>query len=168
VNKVIVVDKKNIINGSTALEPAQKPLRKKEKSEKYKKLNESKKEAQIRLREKQNREKIKILGHIACFFVIGMVIVGRYTIIYSNQKQIMDIKQDINTFKKNSDNLKIQLVKYNNINYIDKMAKEKLNMIEPNRADAEYCNLNENYFRMPEENPAEEKSFLTKIKELLF
>lgn len=165
---MIVVDKKNIINGNTALEPAQKPLRKKEKSEKYKKLKESKKEAQIRLREKQNREKIKILRHIACFFVAGMVIVGRYTIIYSNQKQIMDIKQDINTFKKNSDNLRIQLVKYNNINYIDKMAKENLNMVEANRADAEYCNLSENYFKMSEEIPTKEESFLTKIKDLLF
>ena len=53
---MIVVDKNNLINGNTVLAPQEQPERRREDKEKYDKLNEAKREALRKAREKQNRE----------------------------------------------------------------------------------------------------------------
>lgn len=168
---MIVVDKKNLINGNTVLKPSNEPLRKKEKydREKYKKLEESKKEALKSLKEKQRKKKGKVLKYIACVFVVGMTIIYRYNMIYENQRKIKNIKAEINTFRENNDNLKIELVKYNSISNVEVTAKEELDMVKPSRADIIYCDLKKNNFVVEKPKVEEkEENFMSKIKDFLF
>lgn len=114
-----------VVRGNTVLAPKSTPYRKKE------------------IKQKQNNNKVNkfgILRNIVIAFAIGLILIGRYSNIYNMQKQLNTTKSNITELNKQNDNLKVELVKYNNLQYIEEVAVNKLKMVPPIKDNAVYCN----------------------------
>lgn len=172
---MIMVDKENNISGNTALAPEYAPStdeKHNKELEKYKKIKiKNKKERQRRL-----KFKFKTIRNIIIFFAMGITIVGRYSMIYSMQKKSNDLQKQLNEVNKNTENLKVQLVKQSNLSVIEKEALSKLKMVNPDKNTALYTDLS--YDNFSKENSDINKSnkesnswfskFFKGIKEMLF
>ena len=148
-----------MIRGNTVLAPRQVPNRHREIEKK-----------QIK-RKKTNRRiknKLLVMRNIILVFVIGMILVGRYCAIYNMQKQLNSINSNITELSKTNDNLKVELVKYNNLHYIEEVATTKLKMITPNRNDAIYCNISKEIIISTSGQSDTNTSFLSKIIKSIF
>ncbi len=118
------------VRGNTVLAPKRTPYKKVEK-----------KHISSNNKNKKNKNKFVIIRNIFLAFTIGLILVGRYCAIYNMQKQLNTTKSNITEMNKQNDNLKVELVKYNNLQYIEEVATTKLGMVAPNRNDAVYCNI---------------------------
>lgn len=109
-NKLLVVEKEKIYNedylGNT------KPLKKKEV---YEELEKSRRENLKTNRKEKNQRKLRALKSVGVLFIVGMVIVVRYSVIYANQKQIANMKKEISTIKYKNDDIKVHLLKFKDI-----------------------------------------------------
>lgn len=120
-----------MIRGNTVLAPSRVPYvnRENEKKQKIKKIN------------RKTKSKALFIRNVFLAFIIGLTLIGRYSAIYNMQQQLNSVKSNINEMNKENDNLKVELVKYNNLHYIEDVATNKLHMISPNRNDAIYANI---------------------------
>nr|WP_243429051.1 cell division protein FtsL [Clostridium pascui] len=57
------------------------------------------------------------------------------------QRELNAIGLEINTINKENENLRVELVKFNNLQYIEDVATKKLNMVSPTKSNIMYCNL---------------------------
>ncbi|MCY6959630.1 hypothetical protein [Clostridium brassicae] len=166
---MIVKNKKNPINGSSALVPEYSPSRHIDER-KLKELEQSKKE-HIRInREKKVKLKAKILRNIVVGFVVAITLIYRYCFIYNMEKNAIGVKKQISTMNAENESLKIGLLKYNNIELIEKTASEKSNMIPKSRTNVMYVDLNKDNFKQISNGQEKSKgnSFIEKIKKILF
>jgi len=126
-----VANEEIMIRGNTVLAPSRVPYvnRENEKKKKIKKIN------------RKTKSKALFIRNIFLAFIIGLTLIGRYSAIYNMQQQLNSVKSNINEMNKENDNLKVELVKYNNLHYIEDVATNKLHMISPNRNDAIYANI---------------------------
>jgi hypothetical protein len=69
---------------------------------------------------------------------------------------------------KENENLKVELVKYNNIQYIEEVAVNKLNMVTPDRNDAIYANISKNTIIAAQSESNENKNVLTALAQKIF
>lgn len=164
---MVVENRKNAISGNTALASQANPLPR-ERVKNPTKQGQSKEE--LRKIKKQKMLKFfKFNGSIVAAGILGAVIVSRYSIIYTNQKEIAAIQEEIQTLTEESEDLSIKLLKFNNISYIEEVATKELKMIKPKSTNAIYCNINA-IEEIATNSANEEKgdSLLSKIKNLLF
>lgn len=149
-NKLLTVDDKetkviyngNIINGNTVLVPDYEPYRKKSE-EKNKKLRQIKKE-------QANKRKLvyeKVLSLVLCIFVFGIASIYRYCSVYKAQMQLTEVNSKISSIQKENDDLRLKMVKYNNMQYIEETATSKLHMVRADKNSVIYANLTNNYFQ---------------------
>ncbi|MBM7869371.1 cell division protein FtsL [Clostridium pascui] len=134
---MIITEKKayeSYINGNTVLAPEPEISQ-----------NEGHKENNNKKGTKKDKKissgKLKALRNIGVTFIIGVTLIGRYSMIYGMQRELNAIGLEINTINKENENLRVELVKFNNLQYIEDVATKKLNMVSPTKSNIMYCNL---------------------------
>lgn len=161
---MIITEKENYINGSTVLAPQFEP------SEEKKQNNKFKKQTEIKKRNKRVKNKLKIIRNISLTFLIGVILIGRYSKIYNLQKQLNTMNYDMNVLNKDNENLKVELVKFSNIQYIEEVATKKLQMIKPTKESIIYCDMKKEIFKyennIKTENKSKENTFKNFFKDL--
>jgi cell division protein FtsL len=163
---VIVVNEDNLISGNTVLKPKYSPYRNNEKDRE----EERNRKARKRQRNGRLKGKVKIIRNIALTFIVGLVLVGRYSIIYNMQKELNSIKSNINTINRENENLKVELVKFNNIQFIEDTAINKLHMVRPDKSLAIYTDLDKEIVQSTEKKKEteEQQNIWNKLKKILF
>ncbi|MBV1817840.1 cell division protein FtsL [Clostridium cochlearium] len=147
---MIVTDKKNYyVDGSTVMAPEvhieEKSQKKKEKKVFRKKIPNN------------SRKKLSIIGKILTVFIVGTIIIGRYSKIYNMQKQLNNINNSIVKLNKENENLKVELLKLNNIKSVEDIAIGKLKMSVPTKENMIYCDMSKEIFKL-NKNANEEKN----------
>jgi len=147
---LIVTDKKNYyVDGSTVMAPEvhieEKSQKKKEKKVFRKKIPNN------------SRKKLSIIGKILTVFIVGTIIIGRYSKIYNMQKQLNNINNSIVKLNKENENLKVELLKLNNIKSVEDIAIGKLKMSVPTKENMIYCDMSKEIFKL-NKNANEEKN----------
>ncbi|WP_096635526.1 cell division protein FtsL [Clostridium cochlearium] len=147
---MIVTDKKNYyVDGSTVMAHEvhieEKSQKKKEKKVFRKKIPNN------------SRKKLSIIGKILTVFIVGTIIIGRYSKIYNMQKQLNNINNSIVKLNKENENLKVELLKLNNIKSVEDIAIGKLKMSVPTKENMIYCDMSKEIFKL-NKNANEEKN----------
>jgi hypothetical protein len=164
VNKLIVAKNTLQMDGNTVLSPDES-FRK----GRYHDLEKSRKQAEQAKRKKDIEYKKSVLKNILLVFVIGVAIITRYCMIYSYQDTASKAKAQIDIVNKENSAYKVQLIKFKNINYIEKVALGRLNMVKPQISDLEYVNLSKNNLGVKSELQVKKGSaILDKIKSIIF
>lgn len=164
-NRLIIANG-NDTYGNTALDPQiDTSQHKKNRSNRYKKLNEQKKEYLKKLQYKRLKKKIKVIKNVIIVFAAAIILVFRYAYICNLRKNVVNTQMQISKISKENNELTVELLKYNNLAYIEKVATEKLNMVKSNYKNSIYCDLNKNYISLSksEEDDDEKKNEIIKI-----
>lgn len=162
------MDKQSRINGNTVLAPEYVPSRR-HKNEEDEKLKRERKQKLINERNIKVKKKTRTLKNIGIVFVLGVTLIGRYCAIYNMQKNLSEVKTQISTLNKENENLRVELVKFNNMVYIEDIAVNKLHMVRPEKSLAIHLNLSKDNFEDTlSENDIKHESLLQKIKNILF
>ena len=140
---MIVANKENLVRGNTVLAPQYQP----KEDNSYKKLKESSNKAKLNSKNKKLKNKLGTLRNIAIVFVVGVTLVGRYSVIYNMQYNLDELDSKISSLNKENDNLKVELVKYQNLQLIEEAAINKLGMVKPETKNAIYCDMNKQLFK---------------------
>lgn len=163
---MIITEKKayeSYINGNTVLAPEPEISQNERHKEKYSKKR-------IKKDKKISSGKLKLLRNIGFTFLIGVTLIGRYSMIYGMQRELNAIGVEINTINKENENLRVELVKFNNLQYIEDVATKKLNMISPTKSNIMYCNLKNEMVKAPEKqlDSQKDEGVIKKIFSKLF
>ena len=162
---MIVTDKNYINNVNTALAPERRPFKQDEKYKLKQKENEKLRE----LRQSKLRNQAKVMLGIALTFTIGFSVVYRYSTIYNMEKElsIATIKND--NMAKVNENLKLQLMQYNQIQSIEGKAS-KMNMVQPDKNQAVNVDYDKQIIKTSKNvtDDKKNKSFFQTIKDKLF
>lgn len=166
---MIVTNKNNPTNGNNALAPEYLPSTGADKK-RYEELERSKKDHLKIAKEKRTKSKAKVLRNIVVGFIVAITLVYRYCYIYNIEQDITVTKNDISKIKAENENLRIGLLKYNNIETIEKISEEKLSMIPKSRTNVLYIDLEKNNFKDTVKTNTEKKgeSIIDRIKNSLF
>lgn len=165
---MIIAENKNMVSGSSALAPQSIPSRDRE-IQRHRDLEKSRREHQRINREKSVNKKAVVLRSILVLFVIGLSLIYRYSMIYNMEKEILDVKKQISTLNAESENVRIDLLKYNNINVLEEEAFRNLDMIPKSRVNAIYIDLDKNNFKNnTQEGEKESDNLFSKIKKILY
>lgn len=161
---MIVVDKEKVVNGSNAMSTVVEPQRQRSKTEAPRKRTSTK-----TTRKTELKSKLKVMSTVSICFMVGVLLIGRYTTIYKNQNAIRNLKSEIESLKYNNDDLKVHLLKFEDINAVDKEAREKFTMITPGVNNVIYSDLSKNNFgEKTESKSSKTKEVFEKIKNILF
>ena len=153
------LNEKFVINGNTVLAPNYMPYRESEQKRQVRKNSSNKKNI---------HKKIIVIRNIMIAFIVGITLVGRYCIIYNLQSELNTTKQNISALNKENENLKVDLVKYNNIQYIEDVAVNKLGMVTPDRNDAIYADVSKKTIISAESKSNEGKNAVTAVAGKIF
>jgi cell division protein FtsL len=163
------MDNKNLINGSTALAPKQKPYypNKNDEQEKQRKEQAKKQKA---LQQEKLQAKAKVIKSIAVAFIVGVVLVTRYSVVYNLQKDLTVIQNGIHNLDMENENLKVMLIKSSNFEQVETMAKSKLNMVTPDKNNVIHLETTKDYFAKSTDDNSKntQEDFIAKIKNMLF
>ncbi len=162
---MILMNEEDMVNGNTVLQPEYKPyIETEEKKYGNKNIGKDKK------RRVKVKKKLKIIRNIGLAFIVGIVLVYRYSVIYNMQTELNSVESSINEIDRENENLKVDLVKYNNLQYIENNAVNKLHMIVPDRANAVYVNLDKKTVKTQEDvdEIKTQKGILNKLKQLIW
>lgn len=111
-------------------------------TEKENKKNEAKRRAK-HIEKARFIKQMKLLGMVALMLCTGVFIVGRYALMASLTSQCSELKSKITENQKINDDLKIQLMKYDDIKQIEKIATTELNMVRPESNNIVHINVDE-------------------------
>ncbi len=163
---MIVVNEDNIISGNTVLQPEYVPYEEKD----WEKEESKRKAKNKKLKQKRLKSKIKIIRNITLAFTVGVILVGRYCIIYNMQRQLNSVSTNINELSKDNENLKVDLVKYNNVQYIEDAAVNKLHMIPPDKGTAVHKDLDKEIIKQGDKKSEGQvpKDLWNKVAKMLF
>lgn len=158
---MILMNKDSMVNGNTVLQPEYKPY--KETEEKKLKTNAPNKALKV-------KKKLKVIRNICVVFVVGVILVYRYCAIYNAQTELNSIENNISKINKQNENLTVELVKYNNLEYIEDSAVNKLQMKIPDKGNAVYTNLDKKVIKVEEnsDEPEMHKGILNKLKQFIW
>jgi cell division protein FtsL len=154
-----VLNEKIMINGNTVLAPNHAPYRESEQKRQVKKSSSARKAV--------NR-KLVVIRNIMFAFIVGITLIGRYCIIYSLQDELNTTAHSISAISKENENLKVELVKYNNIQYIEDVAVNKLGMVTPDRNDAIYADISKATIIASESESDKSKSAISVLADKIF
>lgn len=163
---MIVVNEENSISGNNVLQPEYVPYIDQEDKERELRRKAKNK----RLKQKKIKDKIKVLRNIILSFIIGITLVGRYCVIYNMQRELNSISTNINELNKENENIRVDLLKYNNIQYIENIAVNKLHMIYPDKGSAVYTDLKKQNVKLIDnkEKETQIKNLWNKLEKMLF
>jgi len=164
---VIVVNENSVIRGNTVLKPGYNPYEDNQferEEERKRKLKQNKQ------RNRRVNRKVKVLRNIVVTFIVGLTLVGRYCIIYDMQREFNSVESSINVINKENENLKVDLVKYNNLQLIEETATNKLKMVKPDKSGAVYTNLSKEVIQSREKKKEIEvqQNFWNRLRNMLF
>lgn len=165
---MIVVNEESFIQGNTVLQPEYRPYR---DNQSHEEENKKEKLRKKRKAKKRLNNKVKVIRNIILTFVVGLVLIGRYCAIYNMQMELNSTKHNINEINRENENLKVELVKYNNLQYIEDIAINKLQMIPPDKGAAVYTNLDKENIKITEkkaQDKVEKENIWNKLTKLLF
>lgn len=154
----------NLINGSTVLAPQKTALPK----EKVRISEEAKKRQREELQKERVYKALKFAGCLGATFAVSFTIIFRYSTIYSNQKDISKVQSEIYKLSQNNESLKVGLLKYNNLSYIEEVATKELKMVQPIAGNAVRCNLKLVEASLDKNIGSTSMEWLKKIKDFLF
>lgn len=161
---MIIEKNKFRMDGNTVLAPDH-GIRK----TKYKDLEKSRQQIQQSKKLKDIKKKKSILINILLVFVMGVIIIARSSMIYNYQHTTSKVKAEIEILVKENDAYKVELIKFRNISFIEKMATEKLHMVKPRISEIQYCNLSKNNLGIKENLEVKESNdIVSKIKRIMF
>jgi cell division protein FtsL len=138
---------KNIINGNNAIEVQQ----------------QSPETVKRRKKRRNPKHKVSTIRNIAIVFVVGVVLVARYSMIYNMQLQLTSIQNRVDDVNRQNENLTVELVKYNNLEYIEDNAIHKLHMIQPQKSSAVYADLNKPIINQETSDKDDSSNIIQKI-----
>lgn len=158
---MIVTNKQTLISGNTVLVPNENPSRSFEKENK-----QDNKKSVKNNKHRKLKEELKVLMNISLAFIIGLTIIYRYSALYVSQKNLNDIRNEISSKKKENEDLRINLIKFQSDQYIENEALGKLHMVKPDKNSIEYIDLSKNNFKTQKEFKEEQNksNLLAKIK----
>lgn len=163
---MIITNNKNIINGSNALAPQSIPGR---DIQRQRDLERLRKEHQRINREKAINKKAVVLRSILLLFVIGLALIYRYSVIFNMEKDALDIKKQISIINAENESIKIELLKYNNIQLLEEEAFKNLDMIPKSVDNGVYIDLEESNFQNnTKEGEDVSDTLFSKIKKILY
>ena len=163
---MVELNRQNYVSGNTVLVPQYDPS-KKHNEEKYKKLQKAKKEAQIKLRKQQTKQKLAIMKMISFVLVVGVFLLLRYTAIYKMQADLQSYKTQVSNIHAQNESLKLTLAQSANINSVEEIAVNDLHMVRANASDVITVDLSKNNFKAAKVNIAS-NSIVDKLKNILF
>jgi len=164
VNKVIIEKNKFEVYGNTVLAPDE-PIRKRG----YEDLEKSRKQVSSSKKLRDIKKKKSILKNIISVFVIGVIIIARYCMIYNYQGANVKAKAEIDLVNKENDAYEVELIKFRNISYVEKVATTKLHMVKPRISEIEYLNLSKNNLSTNDEpKVGVSGDLVNKIKNIIF
>ena len=161
-NILILTNGDMIIRGNTVLAPNQVPDRNREieKQQIIKKKN---------IKNRKIKEQAFVIRNIFIVFLVGLALIGRCCSIYNMQKQLNTIQSNISDLNKDNDNLKVELVKYNNVQYIEEVATNKLHMVTPDMNNAIYANISKGTIIPTSSSKSDSNdSFISKVVSKIF
>jgi len=100
----------------------------------------SKKSTAIR-RNNNVKKQLKLIMMVALMLCTGTIIIGRYAMIMSLNNQCISLKNSIDANQKENDNLKLELLKYYNINDVERVAISDLSMVQPSISEVVHLNV---------------------------
>jgi cell division protein FtsL len=165
--EVAVSNRKDIVRGNTVFIPEYNPSRKSE-DEKYRKLDKAKREAQIKIRKQQTKERLLILRMIVVMFVVGLILLYRYVSVYKMQASLAACKTQEANLIADNESLKLTLAQKSNINSVEDTAINNLHMVRPNVSDAIKVDLSKNNFKPAQDKTNTPTNIFDKLKKILF
>lgn len=162
---MILMNEEDMVNGNTVLQPEYRPYIETEEK-KYGSKNTGK--------DKKNcikvKKKLKIIRNIGLAFIVGVILVYRYSVIYNMQTELNSVEMSIDNVGRENENLKVDLVKYNNLQYIENTAVNKLHMIVSDTGKAVYVNIDKKTVKTQEDvdEIKTQKGILNKLKQLIW
>ena len=165
-NKLEVKDG-NYTRGNHALKPKRK-ISTPKKTKELDKLKKLRKDKKNKLREKKNNSKKSISLIIAMIFILGITIIWRDGKVFSLQNKLTELNKDIKSMVVDNESLKVDLLKTSSIETIKNTAESNLKMVIPSKDQVIRIEEKQN-IEIPKEkgNETKNKSFLTKIKDVL-
>ncbi|MBC8062269.1 MAG: hypothetical protein H7Y18_16595 [Clostridiaceae bacterium] len=154
------------VSGNTVLVPEYNPSRK-NNDEKFKKLEKAKKEAQIKIRKQQTKQKLTVLKMIAFVFIVGVVLLLRYASIYKMQANLQSYKTEISNIKAQNESLTLILAKSSKLESVENTAINDLHMVRATASDVIMVDLTKKNFKTAQDNETP-PSILEKLKNILF
>lgn len=163
-NKLIVTDKNYIYNGNNALVPERKSFKEDEN-----RLRKEQNEKLRNLRQSKLRNQAKVMFGIALTFTIGLSVVYRYSTIYTMEKKLYSVTINNANMTKANEDLKLQLMKYNQIQNIEDRAS-KINMVQPDKNQAVSVDYDRQIIKNSKNiiDDKKGKSIFQRIKDKLF
>lgn len=159
---MIMVNKNNLINGNTVLAPDYTEVESEYKKQKKVKKNSSKQKKQPPL------NKGKIIINILITFIIGTIVICRYSSIYNMQRSLAALKAETVSINKDNENLKVELIKYSNLQYIEDKAVKELKMVNPDKVSIVHIDLKkDNFKKTVEPNDKKESKNVSKFIKFL-
>lgn len=157
-----MVNKNNLINGNTVLAPDYTETEKDYKKQRKIKTNKPK---QIK---RKQINKGKVILNILVTFIIGTIIICRYSSIYNMQRNLASLKTETTSLKKENENLKVELIKYCNLQHIEDKAIKELNMVKPDKFSSVYVDLKtDNFKKENKTNGKSDSNNISKIYKLI-
>lgn len=162
----MIMNKHNYVNGNTVFAPQYEP----DFDDEYKKLKEAKKRNRAIHREKSISNKASVLLNIVCIFIFGILLVWRYSMIYSMQQNLNKVKSDIQEVSRNNEGLKVELVKFSSMGYVEEYAENQLKMVKPDKSTETSINLDKQNFtiNVKESEKDVKKNLWVKILNIIF
>ncbi len=133
------------VYGNTALDPntVEKHIGKNRQHQEFedykKKLNKQKKKAELNL-------KMKVFLSVVLSFVIAFSIVKRYSDILQIEREIKIVENQIAEMDAVNEDLRIELLKSDNISYIESISKGELEMFLPSSQNCVSVDLDKDNF----------------------
>jgi cell division protein FtsL len=166
---MVITEKENVIYGNTVLAPQFEPLRKRENKE-YDDLNKAKKEMLKNMKNKRFKSKLYTMRNISVIFIIGLAIVFRYSMIYNYENKLNNVRIEEKKITAENEQLKLDLVKMNNLSNIEEIAVNQLHMVRPDKSEVVFMDLSKDNFAAYKSDSQNntQKSFVDYLKKILF
>lgn len=163
-NRLILKDKNYINNGSSALQPERKHYGEDDKRSLIQEENKRRK----KVKQSKLKYQAKVMFGIALTFIVGFTVVYRYSVIYNMEKQLSAATTKNNNAIKENENLKLELMKYNQIQSIRDRAS-KMNMVQTDKNKAVEVNYDRQTLKTDKNiNDEKDKSIFQVLKNLQF
>ena len=166
----MVVREYDYIKGSTAANPSRKS-RVQKPDKKLKELQRSKKNKNIRLKNKKVSDR-KYMLTIAIFIVsFGCITILGDSKVYKMQRQVSDLNTEIKQTQEENEALKVKLLKFSSLSNIQENAETKLGMAITSKEDIVKIDFSEDYFKDikkdDDTNKNEPKGLFSKLMSLV-
>ncbi|WP_236907822.1 cell division protein FtsL [Clostridium saccharoperbutylacetonicum] len=157
------------IKGNTVLAPERK-RRVRKPDEKYKQIKRRvKKEALLRNQRKNDRKYLVTVAVV--IFALGVATISGDNKVYSMQKRVSDMNNQIKQAQEKNDALNVGILKFSSLNNIEKKAEGNLGMYVPKKEEIVKVDFSDNYFAGIESNGVsqntKENSIFSKLINLI-